>query len=756
MAKFVDINSLTEKVNPDGNEQIQVSDTQKFVWKNALMNSGGFIGAILSYATQYARGNTTDRQTIISMLGQLFYNTGSRADSFFRFVCGSVTIKGGTLKQEYFGVVFYDSYYTRTYAVFFGFENGAVPVTFFQRSGNYVTDSPIDDNFVTNIINGTAWTKVVTIGNGGSEIESLAAEKVLVAAPTLFDENTSSTWDPTAANNLQELVNGLLYRIGVRTTPDGLNLGFRIAQANGKIAIIANDKSSSDYSVFLFSGGSVIHTYLIDQGYVGEWIGNYSSDSDIIASIESDGSETGMLNLANINNFATKAYVKPSDGVLTTFPSDYRTVIPGENLTTNLTSGTLKIKVPNLLTAQVKNGPFRDAVIDVPYGVTVQFADQVGIVYKEVGVDGFTATSGRKVYTIHFVPTTLSTTNITFRAFVNVTNYKGTSKPVPKTLIYQFENSSGMGLSIIQGNPENPLTTRTVYVPFSNDPYVITGRLSSEGNITPMISVKSENNRVLNIRVYLRKYGTATDTFLGGLNVDKDHYGTNTISGTTKVNFGDTLIYRIGLLDGVLTSKSVANTFPTGSIQDPAWGLSLEDLYTIKFIGMELRKGEPYPYGSEINLGSSTKATFEDCNAVVEFYEKYSGKIGEITFKSNTEDNIGETIVGMDTNKKVAMYLKYVTSAEVVPPTPSKVAINFTVGISPHSPGTETTIFIYNKAKTQLLKSVTYEDGDVIVGSSTEFTNIPNSDNNVYYLVITGSVNRSELFNFYNGGVYIF
>lgn len=332
----------------------------------------------------------------------------------------------------------------------------------------------------------------------------------------------------------------------------------------------------------------------------------------------------------------------------------------------------------------------------------------------------------------------------------------GTSKIVPKTLTYQFENNSGMGLSIVQGNPENPLTSRTVKVPFSNDPYVITSRLSSEGNITPMISVKSENNWVLNIRVYLRKYGTATDTFLGGLNIDKDHYGTNTISGTTKVNFGDTLIYRINLLDGVLTSKSIANTFPTDSIQGTAWGLSLEDLYTTSFIGMGLRRGEPYPYDLEVNLGPSTKGTFEDCSAVVEFYEKYNGKIGEITFKSNTEDNIGETLVGMDTNKKVVMYLKYVTSASVDPPTPSKVAIDFTVGISPHSPGTETTIFIYNKARTRLLKHVTYEDGDVIVGSSTKFTNIPNSDNNVYYLVITGSVNRSELFNFYDGGVYIF
>ena len=684
MPKFVDINSLTEKVNPDGNEQIQVSATQKLVWKNALMNSGESIGAILSYATQYAMGNTTDRQTIISMLGQLFYNTGSRADSFFRFVCGSVTVPGGTPKQEYFGVVFYDAYYTRTYAVFFGFENGAVPITFFQRQGNYVIDSPIDDNFVTNIINGTWWTKLGTldftallkqtygtstqflapvqgsevlltttierilyalgfrgantnfrfltgvnntsetywgvafynsgqsktftvlfgiggssipvgmyqkagnvttqksvdnefiqdvlstwtkswslnsqgtiytsdviaatsdkpitlpgqfafpsltdlktdafvkqmiynsgyhesnncfrqliasyviggtgsqvqcyygvtwynsyygrtytmlvnmerangkyitlyqkqgrhiesnptdaayvndvltgdwskvadIGTGGSEptpIESLAAEKVNVAAPTLYDETTASTWQPDAANNLQELLNGLLYRTGLRSTSDGLNVGFRVVCAAGKIAIIANDSSSSDYSVFLFSGGSTIHTYLIDQQYVMEWVGGYSSDQDIINSIENDGSETGMLDMAGISNFATKAYVKPNDGVLTMFPSGYRTVIPGENLTTNLTSGTLKIKVPDLLTAQAKAGPFRDAVIDVPYGVTVQFADQVEILYKADGVDNFTATSGRKVYTIHYVLTTSSTTNITFRAFVNVANYK--------------------------------------------------------------------------------------------------------------------------------------------------------------------------------------------------------------------------------------------------------------------------------------------------------------------------------------------
>lgn len=423
MAKFVDINSLKEKTL-DGSESVQVSDTQKSKLVNILTQLGKNLQmAVNGYDSWQLPNFDTNSTPVQNWLNALAFACGLRDESTgwgpFRIINGN----DGDI--AYFVILWYDNINNLTEAFVIGSYANAV-VTLYEKPGkqHLTSSSDHDTAVIQDILSTGGWTKVATIGNGGSEIESLAAEKVLVEAPTLFDENTSSTWDPTAANNLQELVNGLLYRIGVRITSDGLNLGFRVAQANGKIAIIANDQSSSDYSVFLFSGGSVIHTYLIDHSYVMEWIGNYSSDSDIIASIESDGIETGMLNLAGINNFATKAYVKPNDAVLTMFPSGYRTVIPGENLTTNLTSGTLKVQVPSLLTAQVKNGPFRDAVIDVPYGVTVQFADQVGIVYKANGVDGFTATSGRKVYTIHFVPTTSSTTNITFRAFVNVTNYK--------------------------------------------------------------------------------------------------------------------------------------------------------------------------------------------------------------------------------------------------------------------------------------------------------------------------------------------
>ena len=377
---------------------------------------------------QFAFPSLTDLKTD-AFVKQMIYNSGyHRSNACFRQLLASYVIGGtGSKVQCYYGVTWYNRYYERTYTMLVNMElaNGEY-ITLYQKQGRHIESNPTDDAYVLDVLTGD-WLKVAGIGTGGSEptpIESLAAEKVNVAAPTLYDETTASTWDPNSANNLQELLNGLLYRTGLRSTSDGLNLGFRVVCAGGKIAIIANDSSSSDYSVFLFSGGSTIHTYLIDQSYVMEWVGNYSSDQEIINSIENDGSETGMLDMAGISNFATKSYVKPNDAVLTMFPSGYRTVIPGENLTTNLTSGTLKIKVPDLLTAQVKNGPFRDAVIDVPYGVTVQFADQVELLYKADGVDNFTATSGRKVYTIHYVPTTSSTTNITFRAFVNVANYK--------------------------------------------------------------------------------------------------------------------------------------------------------------------------------------------------------------------------------------------------------------------------------------------------------------------------------------------
>lgn len=423
MAKFVDINSLTEKTL-DGSESVQVSDTQKSKLVNILTQLGKNLQMAVNGSDSWQLPNfDTNSTPVQNWLNALAFACGLRDESTglgpFRIINGN----DGDI--AYFVILWYDNINNLTEAFVIGSYANAV-VTLYEKSGKqHLTSSSDQDNAVIqDILSTGGWTKVVTIGNVGPEIESLAAEKVLVEAPTLFDDTSAPVVYPNDSNNLQQLIQWILYTLGVRIDANGLARTMFIVHGNGNMGIIINDTQNTDtYYALIFNEGKYLHSYTIESTSVIDWIGNFSSDVDILNSILENGTLIGSIPF-DMSVFATKTYVKPNDAVLTTFPSGYRTIVPGENLTTNLTSGTLKVQVPSLLTLQVKNGPFRDAVIDVPYGVTVQFADQVGIVYKADGVDGFTATSGRKVYTIHFVPTTSSTTNITFRAFVNMTNYK--------------------------------------------------------------------------------------------------------------------------------------------------------------------------------------------------------------------------------------------------------------------------------------------------------------------------------------------
>lgn len=423
MAKFVDINSLTEKTL-DGSESVQVSDTQKSKLVNILTQLGKNLQMAVNGSDSWQLPNfDTNSTPVQNWLNALAFACGLRDESTglgpFRIINGN----DGDI--AYFVILWYDNINNLTEAFVIGSYANAV-VTLYEKSGKqHLTSSSDQDNAVIqDILSTGGWTKVVTIGNVGPEIESLAAEKVLVEAPTLFDDTSAPTVYPQDQNNLQQLIQWILYTLGVRSDVNGLGRTMFIVHGNGNIGIITLDTQNTDkYYALIFGDGEYLHSYSIESTVVAEWVGNYSSDVEILSSILENGTLIGSIPF-DMSVFATKTYVKPNDAVLTAFPSGYRTIIPGENLTTNLTSGTLKVQVPSLLTLQVNRGPFRDAVIDVPYGVTVQFADQVEIVYKAEGVDGFTATSGRKVYTIHFVPTTSSTTNITFRAFVNVTNYK--------------------------------------------------------------------------------------------------------------------------------------------------------------------------------------------------------------------------------------------------------------------------------------------------------------------------------------------
>ena len=209
MAKFVDINSLTEKTL-DGSESVQVSDTQKSKLVNILTQLGKNLQMAVNGSDSWQLPNfDTNSTPVQNWLNALAFACGLRDESTgwgpFRIINGN----DGDI--AYFVILWYDNINNLTEAFVIGSYANAV-VTLYEKPGKqHLTSSSDQDNAVIqDILSTGGWTKVVTIGNGGSEIESLAAEKVLVEAPTLFDENTSSTWDPTAANNLQVFVSGLI------------------------------------------------------------------------------------------------------------------------------------------------------------------------------------------------------------------------------------------------------------------------------------------------------------------------------------------------------------------------------------------------------------------------------------------------------------------------------------------------------------------------------------------------------------------
>lgn len=333
---------------------------------------------------------------------------------------------------------------------------------------------------------------------------------------------------------------------------------------------------------------------------------------------------------------------------------------------------------------------------------------------------------------------------------------KRVSTPATKNITYRFENASGMNITIIQSNPENPITPRQVAVSSDWTSHEMSSRLSAEGNISLLLSVQSECNWMLRIRVYLQKSGSSTKTFLGGLNLDESYYGESTLTGTTMVNFGDTIIYEITQNVGVMTSSAVSGKFPEGDVDNP-WAIGIENLYNTNYVGATLSYRHPYVYSLNLSGKNTTSITLENCDALIDIYQNYKGKVASVNCTHSVAKNIGSYILNAGSySASFSLFMQYVTEASVTPPTPSKEPMSFTIGVMAHPEMTEVTISIWNEAKTKCLAIVSFESSDLDVGASKLLSNIPNEDNGIYFLDITGSIVRSEIFVLYDGGTFLF
>lgn len=339
-------------------------------------------------------------------------------------------------------------------------------------------------------------------------------------------------------------------------------------------------------------------------------------------------------------------------------------------------------------------------------------------------------------------------------SFFGAQNKTAASTPATKNLTYRFENASGMNVTIVQSDPESPITSRRVAVSSDWTSHEMSSRLSSEGNISLLQMVQSECNWVLRIRVYLQKSGSSTKTLLGGLNVDDANYGKNTLSGTTKVNYGDTVIYEIFQNVGVMTSSAVSKKFPEGDTDN--WSIGINDLYATSYVGATLLYNQPYIYSLNLTAKAATSITLENCNALIDIYQSYKGRVASVSCTHAVEKNIGGYLLNASQySTSFSLYMQYVTEASVTP-TPSKEPISFTIGVMAHPGMNEVSISIWNKAKTKRLASVTFESSDLETGASQVLSNIPNEDKGQYFLEITGDYTRSEDFSFYDGGTFLF
>lgn len=341
-------------------------------------------------------------------------------------------------------------------------------------------------------------------------------------------------------------------------------------------------------------------------------------------------------------------------------------------------------------------------------------------------------------------------------SFFGAQNKTVDSTPATRNLTYRFENASGMNFTIVQSDPESPITSRRVAVSSDWTSHEMSSRLSSEGNISLLQTVQSECNWMLRIRVYLQKSGSSTKTFLGGLNVDESHYGESTLTGTTMVNFGDTIIYEITQNVGVMTSSAVSGKFPEGDVDNP-WAIGIENLYDTNYVGATLSYRQPYVYSLNLSGKNTTSITLENCNALIDIYQNYKGRVASVNCTHSVAKNIGSHILNVGSySTSFSLFMQHVTEASVTPPTPSNEPISFTVGVTAHPGMSEVTISIWNKAKTKRLAVASFESSDLETGASQLLSNIPNEDHGFYFLDITGSIVRSEEFLFYNGGTFLF
>ena len=395
MPRFRDISTFTEKTSLDGSEEVQVSGTQKVKLVKLLEQLGDSLEASVAANSSWTFPNLGTKVLVKSWLSAIAYACGLRdfqnpTSTMFRFLLG------GNGDATVFGVVFYDSVNAVKVAVLFsnygiGTESESTfPFAIYEGGGTSSgINASINDNaFIQEITVSGKWTLRLKVGSS----EVLTAEQIPAGTSgSPLDAPASYVgWNPTSMSVEQALV-ALAYAAGIRNADgDVFSAPFRIITQTsmGPGITICSYMPVDDASLkWEFSYEAIRLSYAS---------GNLLADTPTDETLLDDSSwEVYPIRIDFFEG------VGPTDAVMT---SAAITVKAGDNI--NASATTLAVTVGGSPSFNTVNEYLRDAVISVAYNAAVTFSAQNStvVVRKSADIDTVTASSGKKVYTIHWSP----------------------------------------------------------------------------------------------------------------------------------------------------------------------------------------------------------------------------------------------------------------------------------------------------------------------------------------------------------------
>ena len=416
MPQFRDINVFIEKSSLDGSEEVQVSGTQKAKLVKLLEQLGENLQMSVpdkDRQTFPALGTTGKVQAWLTALA---YACGIRelSDSeqdTFRF------LHGDNGDASVFGVVFWDRVNAVKVAVLFadygiGADSGnTFPFAIYEggQEASAIQADITDNTFITEMTESGKWTRMFKVSSegGGSTAEQIVAGS---SGSPLDAPSTYVGWNPTSMS-VEQALSILAYAAGIRSVnEDALSTPFRvITQTTGGsgITIVSYMPADEESLKWEFGYGFIRMFYAS-----GNLLANNPTDNALLNNAAWESCPIRISELLGVTPFDQLTSVSSL------------TVKAGDNI--RASASTLAVSVGGANEFSQNNEYMRDAVIVANYDATVSFTakDSSVVVRKSADVGTVTATSGKKVYTLHWAPAALQGGKVSnWEVFVNVAVY---------------------------------------------------------------------------------------------------------------------------------------------------------------------------------------------------------------------------------------------------------------------------------------------------------------------------------------------